>query len=197
MKKRMHQIVCMLMMSMGIMSYANSTYSLDNHKESTVLTLNNVKKGHQLVIKDANLLILYKEAIQQSGTYSKGFDLTALPNGSYYFELDKDVEIVIIPFKVVESQVTFEKEKETVIYKPTVRLDDNHLFISRLSLKAKPLTIKLYYRAISQGEDLIFSEEIENTKIVERVYELSRKKKGTYTIVFESEGREFVERIRL
>jgi hypothetical protein len=185
-------------MSLSLVSYANSTYSLDNHKESTILTLNNVKKGHQLVIKDANLLILYKEAIQQSGTYSKGFDLTALPDGNYYFELDKDVEIVTIPFRVTASVVTFEKEKESVIYKPTVRLDDNHLFVSRLSLTAQPLTIKLYYRgSFGQGKDLIFAEEVENTKIVERVYELSKQKKGTYTIIFESEGREFVEYIKM
>jgi hypothetical protein len=180
-----------------MLSYANPTYSLDIHKESTILTFNNVKKGHQLVIKDTNLLILYKEAIQKNGAYSKRFDLTALPNGDYYFELDKDVEIVIIPFKVISNKVTFDKAKETVVYKPTVRLENNHLFVSRLSLDAQPLSIKMYYSSsFGQGTDLIFSEEIENTKIVKRIYELSKQKKGNYTIVFTSDGREFEEYIK-
>ncbi|MGH1387293.1 hypothetical protein [Kordia sp.] len=197
MKKRMNHIVCMIMMIVSMLSYANPTYSLDTHKESTILTFNNVKKGHQLVIKDTNLLILYKEAIQKNGRYSKGFDLTALPDGTYYFELEKDVEIVVIPFTVVANKVTFDKEKETIVYKPTVRLEENHLFVSRLSLDTQPLSIKIYYRdSLGKGTDLIFSEKIKNTKIVERIYELSKEKKGKYTIVFTSKGREFEEHIK-
>ena len=43
---------------------------------------------------------------------------------------------------------------------------------------------------------MILSEEIENTKIVERIYELSKEKTGEYTIVFESQGRSFTEKIK-
>ncbi|WP_420571421.1 hypothetical protein [Kordia sp.] len=197
MKKRMNNMVLILMMTISVMSYANSVYSLDTKKGNTVLTLNNVKEGHELIIKDTNLLVLYRESIQQNGTYKKGFDLTALPDGDYYFELDKDVEIVIIPFKVTSNTVVFDKEKESIIYKPTVRVDDNHLFVSRLSLDVQPLKIKIYYReSFTHENSMIFSEEIENTKIVERIYELSKQKKGEYTVMFESQGRSFTERIK-
>ncbi|MEM6721318.1 MAG: hypothetical protein AAF611_18465 [Bacteroidota bacterium] len=198
MNKRMNKIVCMVMMIVTMLSYANRTYSLDIHKESTILTFNNVKKGHQLVIKDANLLVVYKESIQQNGTYSKGFDLTGLPDGDYYVELDKDIQIVMIPFTVASSVVTFDKENETVIYKPSVRVEDNHVFVSRLSLDVEPLTIKLYYtESFKQSRELIFSEEIKDTKIVERIFELSREKRGNYTFVFYSKGRTFTERVKL
>jgi len=197
MKKRINNIVIMLVMMISVTIYADNKYSLDATKKSTVLTLNDVKKGHELVIKDSNLLVLYRESIAQSGTYTKGFDLTALPNGNYYFELDKDVEIVVIPFKVISNNVTFEKEKETIVYKPTVRAENNHLFVSRLSLDVEPLSIEIYYReSYDQSEDLIFSEKFENTKIVERVYELSKEKKGKYTIVFTSKDRQFTEHIK-
>lgn len=197
MKKRMNKIVLILMMTISVMSYANSMYAVKTTKTNTVLTLNNVKKGNELIIKDTNLLVLYRESIKENGTYKKGFDLTALPDGNYYFELDKDVEIIMIPFKVVSNTVTFDKQKESVIYKPTVRVDDNHVFVSRLSLEAEPLKIKMYYRE-SQNYDtsMILSEEIENTKIVERIYELSKEKTGEYTIVFESQGRSFTEKIK-
>ncbi len=197
MKKRMKNIVCMGMMIVSMLSFASGISSSDINKERTVITFDNVKKGHQLVIKDANLLIVYKEAIQKNGSYNKGFDLTSLPDGNYYVELNKDVKIVVIPFTVASNKVTFEKEKETVIYKPTVRLEDNYLFVSRLSLDVEPLKVKLYYtESFQQGRELLFSEDVENTKIVERVFELSKKKKGYYTIVFESQGREFTERIK-
>lgn len=123
--------------------------------------------------------------------------MTALPDGDYFFELDKDVEILTIPFKVTSNTVLFDKEKESIIYKPTVRVDDNHLFISRLSLDAQPLKISMFYRgSYNYNSSMILSEEIEDTKIIERIYELSKEKKGEYIIVFETQGRSFTEKIK-
>ena len=189
MKTRINYIVCILLMLISVQSFAHNAT-----ETNLVVTFENVKKGHQLVIKDANLLVVYKEAIQKDGNYRKGFDLTALPDGEYTVELDKDVQIVIIPFTVSSNTVTFQKENETVVYKPMVRLDGNHLFVSRLSLDVQPLQIKLYYtESIQQGRTLIYKEDIKNTKIVERVLQLSKEKKGTYVVTFESQGRTFTE----
>jgi len=197
MKKSIKNIVCILVMIISITSYANSDYSVNTKKGSTVLTLTNVKKGHQLIIKDTNFLVLYRELIAQNGSYSKGFDLTNLPDGNYYFELDKDVKIVNIPFTVIANKVKFEKEKETIIYKPTIRVADDKLYVSRLSLEAQPLKIEIYYReTFGDTANLLFSEDIENTKVVSRIYELSKKKKGKYTVVFTTQGREFTEKFK-
>lgn len=196
MKKRMNKIVCMVLMTVTMLSYANRTYSLDIHKEGTIITFDNVKKGHQLVIKDTNLLVVYKESIKKDGDYVRGFDLTALPDGDYYVELNKDLQIVINPFTVASGKVTFDKEKETVIYKPSVRLEDNYLFVSRLSLDVKPLAMKIYYSKVYNDRELVFSEEIEDTKIVNRIFELSKEKRGKYTVVFETQGRTFTEQIK-
>lgn len=184
-------------MIVSMASYANTDYSLSAKKGSTVLSLTNVKKGHELLIKDTNLLVLYRETIQKSGNYSKGFDLTALPDGNYFFELVKDVKIVIIPFVVASNQVTFDKENETIIYKPTVRTIDHKLYVSRLSFEAQPMTVEIYFEeAFTDNTSLIFSEDIEKTKIASRIYELSKKKKGDYTIVFKTQGRRFTEHIK-
>lgn len=181
----------------SMMSYANNNDAINKSKVNTVLTLTNVKKGHELLIKDANLLILYRESIAKNGTYSKGFDLTALPDGEYYFELEKDVKIVIMPFIVASNEVKFEKEKEVTIYKPTVRVVDNKLFVSRLSFETQPMNVEIYYEEdFENNTSLIFSENIKNTKIVGRIYELSKQKKGDYTLVFKTQGREFTERIK-
>ncbi|WP_430410734.1 hypothetical protein [Kordia sp.] len=197
MKKSIKNIVCILLMIVSITSYANSDYTLHTRKGSTVLTLANVKKGHQLLIKDTNFLVLYREAIAQNGNYSKGFDLTSLPDGSYYFELEKDVEILTIPFAVVANKVTFDKEKEKTIYKPTIRVVDDKLCISRLSLESQPMKVEIYYReVIGDNTALLLSEDIENTKIISRIYELSKERKGKYTIVFTTHEREFTEEIR-
>ncbi|QHI37319.1 hypothetical protein IMCC3317_26980 [Kordia antarctica] len=197
MKKRIKNVVFIVAMLASVMSYASADYALNTKKISTILTLTNVKKGQKLVIKDADLSIIYKELIANDGIFSKGYDLTALPDGKYFFELEKDVEIVIMPFTVVSNEVKFEKEKEAFIYKPTVRTVDNIVYVSRLSLDTQPLKIKIYYReSFGDTTTLVFSEEIKNTKIIERIYELSKLKKGDYTIVFKTQNREFTERIK-
>jgi len=198
MKKRIKNIVCIVAIVVSMMSYANtSTSSFEKEKVKTVLTLSDVKKGHELLIKDTNLLVLYRESITKNGTYSKGFDLTALPDGEYYFELDKDVQIIMMPFTVEANQVVFNKEKEVTIYKPTVRVVDHKLFVSRLSFETQPMEVEIYYEApFGAHTDLIFSEKIENTKIIERIYELSKQKKGDYTIIFKTQGRSFSKRLK-
>ena len=61
----------MVTMFATLLSFANeaSFYSIKNDAKRTSLTLDNVKQGNLLSIKDNNGIILYKEIIQKSGTY--------------------------------------------------------------------------------------------------------------------------------
>lgn len=155
----------------------------------TALTLNNVKEGNLLTIKDYNGFVLYKELINFSGTYRKGFDLSALPDGKYFFEVDKELEIKIIPFTVSNSKVVINKDKETTSYKPFVNQKDNLVFISKLSPNYEALKISIYINNKSEYE-LLHSEKIEGLQSIERVYKLE---KGNYKIVFNSNNQEFTK----
>ena len=196
MKKVIRKGVLLLGILTSMASYANKVSYTSTTKEikKTTLILNNIKKGHQLLIKDVNGVVLYKELIKDSGLYTKGFDLTSLPNGNYYFELDKDFEIKTIPFKVASSEVIFNKEEESIIFKPVVLMKDNLVLISRLSFNEKPLELKIYY---ADNNDLVYSEKIKEIPILERIYNFSNVKKGTYKIVIKTEGRIFIENINI
>ncbi|HMC00838.1 MAG TPA: hypothetical protein VKN14_07370 [Flavobacteriaceae bacterium] len=198
MKKVIKKSILLVIMFATMLSNANESKFIASKKElkKTSLTLKHVKEGQQLVIKDSNGLTLYKESIKESGTYYKGFDLTALPDGKYYFELDKDVEIQTIPFQVKSNSVTFEKEEEVSVFKPIIRVKGNRVLVSKLSLELKPMEIK-FYELNSDGSHLLHSETIENTKIIERIYRISEKYKSTYKLIIKSEGREFVEYINI
>ena len=175
-----------------MLSFANdaSFFNIENDAKRTSLTLYNVKQGNLLSVKDINGVILFKEIIQESGTYTKGFDLTALPNGAYIFELEKDLEINSIPFTVKSNIVLFEKEKEKTIFKPNVRVKNDIVYVSKLALNEEPLNIEIFFARASSYE-LVFSEKIENTKTIERIYKLDGLKSGSYKIVFHTEGRQF------
>ena len=166
------------------------TLILNSDGSGTSLTIKNVKEGNLLSIVDDNGIILYKETIEKSGVYTKGFDLTALPDGNYFFELEKDLEIKTIPFNVKNSTVVFDKENEITVFKPYTWAKGSRVYISMLDLNLAPLEISIYY----EGES-IFSETIENTKIIEKVYKLTRK--GNYKIVYKTENKAFTKHINI
>lgn len=184
----------MVTMLATLLSFANdaSLFNIKNDAKRTALTLYNVKQGNLISVIDTNGVILFKELIQKSGTYTKEFDLTTLPDGNYIFELDKGLEISSIPFNVNSNSVFFEKEKEKTVFKPIARIKNNLVYISKLSLKKEPLKINIYFDG-TEGYELVFSEKIENTKTIERVYKLDGLPKGSYKIIFLSEGRQFTE----
>lgn len=201
MKKEVKKGILMVMMLSAMLSNATRPATFENKVEikNSILSIHNVKQGQQLVIKDYYGIVLYKELIEKSGAYSKGFDLTALPNGEYYFELDRDIEIQVIPFKVYMNKVEFLKEKETKFFKPVIRFKENKVLLSRLSFDNKPLEVKIYYDYDNgySGYELLHSEKFKDTKIVERVYALDKTKKGNYKVVVKTEGREFTESITI
>lgn len=176
-----------------ITGYANlkpSNDVLNDNIKKTIINLDNVKEGQRLLIKSATGTILYRESIEKTGLYKKAFDLTALPNGDYFFELDKDQEITIIPFVVKASEVIFDKEGEVSIFKPSIRVKDNYLMVNKLSQNEAPAKIEIFYD--SGKYELIHSEEVSETQIIQKTFELLKNVKGNYKVVFKTEGRVFV-----
>ena len=177
-------------------SYGNEISSNRNNgkDELTNVTFEDVKRGSILSIKDMNGLVLYRETIEENGKYAKGFDLTSLPDGDYYFEMNKDVEISIIPFKVDSSVVTFDKTAETKIFKPVVFVNKKKVHISKISLESEVLRVKIF----SENSKLVYSGSIKvKGDVFGKTYDFSTSLKGRYTIVITSKGRTFVEKIKI
>ena len=188
--------ILMVTMFATLLSFANeaSFFIVKNDAKKTVLTLRNVKEGNQLSIIDNNGITLYKENIERNGVYTKGFDLTSLPDGEYIFELEKDLQINTIPFTVTSNNVLFSKEEGKTIFKPYARVKGDNLFITKLALNKEPLKIDIYFLNANETK-LMYSEEIRDTKNIQKAYKLSGLNKGTYQVVLKTEGRIFTENI--
>jgi hypothetical protein len=172
--------------------FANEKAIETTVKGITVLKFSNVKKGHQYKIIDDQGTVLYSETIKRNGTFAKRFDFTALNDGSYTLELDKDFEIVITPFIIQSKTATFLENNERVIFKPVVRTENNQLLISQMSLDEEPLQIELYYN----GERII-KDQIVGDKILNKVYKLSAQEKGNYYLSMSSGDRSFIKTFEL
>ncbi|RED48856.1 hypothetical protein [Seonamhaeicola aphaedonensis] len=179
--------ILMVAIMATVTGYANDGKLIVKEAKRTSLTFKNVKQGNLLTIKDANGLTLYKELIEKSGVYSKGFDFTALPDGNYFFELEKDVEIKTIPFSVLSNKVTFNKELETLYHKPVAIVKKDMLYISKVASDYEPLTVSLYGK--DSGE-LLYTETITNTCVIEKAYKL---KAGNYRLVLNSNNKYFTK----
>ena len=190
MKKLTKRSLIILGLFTSLLSFANDGYTTIKEKEPKVtnVSFKNVKLGSMLSIKDINGLVIYKESIVKKGAYSKGFDLTALPNGEYYFELDSELKIVIIPFNVVSNQVKFKKEEEFTIFKPNIRVKDDIVYVTRSSDSESVVNYRIYYQ---KNNDLVYSEKLENVKNFNKIFDFSTSEKGTYLFVFYTEGRKF------
>jgi hypothetical protein len=147
----------------------------------------NVKKGQTFIIRNENKIIVHKQKIIKLGTFSKVFDLTNLKDGIYTSEVEKDFEISIKKFSVSNGYVTFIKEESKKIFKPLIRLKGDLLLISKVSFK-EPLNIVLYYE-----ENTIVDEQFEGKDIINRIYKLSKAKKGAYRVVINSDSRLFTK----
>ncbi len=117
MKNLIKKSIVLVVLFTTLLVNANEISSLRNLKDekTTMLTLLNVKKGNQLIMKDAFGKVLYRQSIRNSGEFVKGFDLTSLPNGKYYFLLKGDLQKKIIPFRIIKNKLEYNQEMESTI----------------------------------------------------------------------------------
>lgn len=155
------------------------------------LTLNYSDGDLEVNVQDSFGLVLYKEKYV-GAILSRKFDLTLLPNGNYFFEISGQTKIKIIPFSVTSNNVVFEKEKETIFFKPIVRFKDDVVYISKLALKNETLNIKVY----DTNYKLLYSEQLKNNINLGRKLSFSKLEPGNYRLVLKSEGRVFEETIK-
>ncbi len=193
--------MCLLVMVTTMAtSYAGNTKKEDDDKGKMVitLTLNNVKAGQQLVIKDLDGLTIYKEAIATTGLYNNTFNLKALPEGTYYFEHYKDLQIKRIPFTVAKGEVSFDSNNGKTFFKPVVRKQGNVMYLTQLALDKEDLNVAIYYSSdVKSDFELIHAEHVTDTLNIERIYQLSPERKGEYRVVLTTNGEDFVENFTL
>ncbi|WP_067146834.1 hypothetical protein [Pseudotamlana agarivorans] len=187
-------LIVALLISTLSFANENTLYSINVEANKTTLTLNYAKEGTALAIKDVSGSVLYSENINTTGRYKREFDLNFLPNGNYFFELVKDLEIKEIPFTLNSGVAEFNEEK--VVYKPFIRVVNNLVYISKLALDGEPLDVKIYFTEKNKfNSTLVVSEKLQSNDKIEKVYKLEGKDKGEYQIILHSANRSFEKKI--
>jgi len=157
------------------------------------LKLQNSDGDILISVKDIEGHVLYSENYEGIN-FSKKYDLAALRNGDYFFEIEGRTKIKLMPFKVSSKKVSFNNEIETVYYKPTVRQDKNLVYVSKVTFNEEvSLAISLYDEKLNK----LYSEELSGALSLGKVLDISKLAKGNYKLVLKSGNKVFTEEIKI
>lgn len=92
------------------------------------------------------------------------------------------------------NEILLHSLKSTNNFEPFVRLKEDKIYLTSLSLNKSPLMVEIYYESSETSyEYKIFSETIKDKINIQRIYQLDKTKKGIYKVVLITEGKSFIE----
>lgn len=187
-------LVVALFTLLGSNAMNNKTNPIDNliivKGKLIDLTLKYKDGDLKVNIKDNSGVVLYNDAFI-GNKFSRKFDLTSLPNGNYHFEIEGQTKIMIIPFNVSLNNVDFQKEEETIFFKPIVRFKENVVYISKLALNNEVMKIEIF----DVNSNLIYTEDLAGNLYLDRKLNFSKLESGSYELVLASGGKIFKEKV--
>ena len=163
-----------------------------NEVSEVTTTSNYVMKGSKISVTDASGRVIYRGEINHNGNLTTLFDFTQLENGKYTVEISKDFEIDVNTIEVKNNVVSYINSDKKKIFKPVVRNKDAQVLISKLALDTNSMKVELYF----EGE-LIHTDVVTGSKVLNRVYKLDKTLKGNYTAIIKSNDRVFIENFRI
>lgn len=143
-------------------------------------------------VKDAYGQVLYTENYVGS-KYSKKYDLKTLPKGDYLFEIEGFTKIKLMPFTVTSDDVIFDDEVNEIYFKPTVRRDDDLVYISKIALKNESLTIVLK----DEYGNILYNETMSGISNLGKKLNVKELENGSYSLLLKSDKRVFTEQIKI
>ena len=190
MKRRLKIAAIALMMISSTHSYAGSNSSVEikiTGVKTITLVLNDINNQIKIQLKDKAGFTLYKEALTGVDTYAKLYNVSALPDGTYYFELDYGMRIKFLPINIKGGQVYQDVQNERELFKPTLLMKNSQLSISLFSPAMKALHIGIF----DDAGNLVHQDNLKGELSLGKRYDLSKLLRGTYRVTLTSDGRSY------
>lgn len=184
MKKLVYRSLLVALMLGSLSGYASETYFEKGKNNGIMTTLINVKKRTHLFIKTVTGKVVYEQFENVSNTDIKDLNISSLKDGYYTLEINKDFEIDVLNFSVVQGEAIFHKETEKTIFKPILRNEKNKILVSKLDFEGYPMKIAIYHE-----NEVIYRDIVEGENLMKKVYVLQENIKGTYKIVAKANNR--------
>ena len=195
MKTNKRLVLVVVFMLGTLFNYANNGSEINSksvNAKKVRVEFKDAKKGHLLIIKDEQGVQLHSETVSKVGDLNKTFDLSSLVDGKYTIELNKDFKIIVKTINVKNNRVFFNNNDNKVIVKPLISNNENVLKISKINSIKEPLKVVVYY-----NNEIIYTETIEDSIVLNRVYKLNKDIKGDYTAIVYSNNRSYSKNFKI
>jgi hypothetical protein len=186
MKKTSFITACMLLVALNF-SYANiffpigsSSALIESKPSEKTFTLNLANIGKDVMrieIRDENNAVLSLEQVQNKARYSKKFNLTQLPIGTYQLTLSNSTSKIIQPITVSKTAVLMDEKLRIENYKPYLKFSNGKLDLNALNTSDLPVVFSIR----DSGDQIVFEEKIKDTQAISKRYNLSDLPVGTYS----------------
>lgn len=158
--------------------------------EKVVVAISSLTESNlKITVEDQkNRIVYYNETSEPKGDYRKIFDFSELENGSYKLSVVSKNLTAEREFQISKGEVKVGKEKTTL--EPFFGYEDGLLRYSYLNFDNENVT--MYFL---DKNDLIYSKEIGNTFNVNEALNLSKLKKGDYSVILSAGEKEFTYQV--
>ena len=91
--------------------------------------------------------------------------------------------------------MTFDKASEVSIFKPVVFVSNKkYVHVSKTSVNNDVLNIEI----LAENGDTVYAEKIEKKgAVLGKIYDFSTSQKGIYTFIMSTDGRRFVQNLKI
>ncbi|MCW5517396.1 hypothetical protein [Muriicola sp. Z0-33] len=145
-------------------------------EKSLVFQMDAKAKETYIKLIDDNDNVIFKDKVSL-GNYAKRFNLSALPNGRYYFSTENAIKLYVYTLSVNESELILVDKSEKA--KPVFRKKGDRLFLNLLNLDENKVDIKV----IDSSDRVVFKETIEDESIIEKAFNFEKAYEDRYMVV--------------
>jgi hypothetical protein len=131
----------------------------------------------QIKIEDAFQTTLYEKNVKNTREFSQLYDLSRLPQGYYFLELENEERITTWKIHVERKDLDIEKVEE--LFAPNFTQESDRVKVSLNNTSEGRAMIKIYD---PRGTEL-YEESIDESNTVERIFDFSKVAPESYLIV--------------
>ncbi len=147
----------------------------------------------QLSIRDVNNVLVFSESFRDIKIFAKKIDLALLPKGDYVLEVEGPQKIYEYGLKLSDDQLLIEGGKPKVIFKPVFAHSPGFMDITMLTLDGRKITVKI----ISSDQEILLRKVFENTKSLEKRFDISNLPSGVYSFVVSDGERTYTKSLMI
>lgn len=160
-----------------------------NAEKSLTFAMDATSEQTMISIVDLEGAVIYSNKVIAEAAYSKKFNLSNLPDGSYVLKVEGTLKVTTFEFDIYNSKVLIEERKENV--KPVFRNIGEKVYLNFLNLEKEEVKVIVYD---SNGR-AVFKETIADTMLIEKAFNFEKAFADTYTVVVKNGKDTFYENV--